>query len=327
MEGGRQLSLIEVENVSKKFRYNVKKGINFMKRKNIFEEKIAVDNISFRIEVGEIVGYIGQNGAGKSTTIKMLTGILNPTTGTISIAGKDPFINKRENAMQMGVLFGQRTQLWWDLPLIDTLELHRHMYRLSKLDYEYQVKLLFEVLDLDEINKVPIRQLSLGQRMRCELAVTLLHRPAILYLDEPTIGMDVVVKEKIREYLLKLHKKENVTILLTTHDLSEIERICNRVIIINHGQLLFDGSIETLRQQYMPNALVTLKYEGNLDKRIEQRLSNYTKVDDGQINFTINRKNGESKILTDLYRHCDVIDLKIEEPPIEDIVRQLYRGE
>jgi len=257
----------------------------------------------------------------------MLTGILKPSSGKILVAGKDPFINRKENAMRMGVLFGQRTQLWWDLPLIDTLELHRHMYCLTSKTYSMQKTWLFEVLDLHDISKMPIRQLSLGQRMRCELAVSLSHKPSILYLDEPTIGMDVLVKQHIREYLLKINEYENITILLTTHDLSEIENICSRVIVIHDGKLLFDNTIKALRDEYMPDDLVTIKYENILKDEIIHRLRGFNKIEEGLISFLMNRKRGEVSIISEIYRNCNVIDLKITEAPIEAIVRLLYRSQ
>ncbi|WP_184891163.1 ABC transporter ATP-binding protein [Candidatus Cardinium hertigii] len=293
--------------------------------RNTFTEKKAVDNVSFKINCGEIVGYIGPNGAGKSTTIKMLIGVLKPSLGSVYVAGRDPFVYRQDNAMQIGVLFGQRTQLWWDLPLIDTLNLHCHMYRLSKETYLYQVEWLSEVLELQNIIKVPIRQLSFGQRMRCELAVTLLHKPSILYLDEPTIGMDVIVKSSIRDYLLKINKHDNITILLTSHDLVEIENICNRIMVINDGKLLFDGTINKLREEYMPNILVTLKYEGTIENSMMHRLNNYTEVAQRHITFNINKQKEGLSIISDLYRYCNIIDLQITESPIEDIIKELYK--
>jgi ABC-2 type transport system ATP-binding protein len=320
------IPIIDVKDLCKTYKYSKKWSFNPFKSKPL-QRKSAVINLTFSIYPGEIVGYIGPNGAGKSTSIKMLTGILKPTSGTITVSGYDPFENRQQNAKNIGVLFGQRTQLWWDLPLIDTLELHRYMYKLPKEEFLIQLEWLFEILELKKIYKTPIRQLSFGQRMRCELAVTLLHKPSILYLDEPTIGMDVMVKRKIRQYLLEINKQENVTILLTSHDLQEIESICNRIIIINRGELLFDGTVEALRQKYMPNSIITLKCKHTISNKVINRLSNFSKLEDGYIRFTINKHKEDSSIISELYRSYEVIDLKITEPPFEDIVQTLYQEE
>lgn len=293
-------------------------------KKNKKQKKVAVDNISFVIEKGEFIGYIGPNGAGKSTTIKMLTGILYPTSGIIKVLGKEPYMYRRENAMNIGVLFGQRSQLWWDLPVTDTLNLHRHMYKISKEDYKKQLDLIFDMFSLDEFSKKPIRQLSLGQRMRCELAVTLLHKPSVLFLDEPTIGMDIIVKEKIRQYLIQINKEEGVTILLTTHDLSEVERTCNRVMVVNQGKLLYDGSLDNMRQRYMSDSTVTITIDGELPDDIRTELRGLKLLENGDISFLIDRHKGEGALISRIYNSCKIIDLKTSEPPIEEVISELY---
>lgn len=313
------MEIIRVDHLSKIF--ELKSGLFFSREKMT---KKAVDDISFSINQGEIVGYIGPNGAGKSTTIKMLTGILEPSSGEILVSNRNPFAEREKNAMQIGVLFGQRTQLWWDLPLMDTLNLHKHMYRMTDKDYEERLRTLSDMLDLYEFKNIPIRQLSLGQRMRCELAVTLLHGPSILYLDEPTIGMDVIVKERIRNYLFEINKQFKVTILLTTHDLLDVEKICNRIIVINHGKLLFDGTIEKLKQEFVPDSTVTLKFSGELSEKLKKQLNNYKEIENGYVTFTINRNKNGFSIFSELCKINSIIDLKISEPPIEEIIKKLY---
>ena len=206
--------------------------------------------IDFTVDKGEMVGYIGPNGAGKSTTIKMLTGILVPSGGTIRVVGLDPSRRRVELARRIGVVFGQRTQLWWDLPLRDSFELLRHVYRVPADRHAQNLAAFIDLLDLGPFLDTPVRQLSLGQRMRGDLTAALLHDPEIVYLDEPTIGLDVVSKAQVREFLAKVNKERGTTVLLTTHDLADIERLCRRVMIIDHGKLLFDGELETIKQRF-----------------------------------------------------------------------------
>ncbi|HKE50248.1 MAG TPA: ATP-binding cassette domain-containing protein, partial [Actinomycetes bacterium] len=217
----------------------------------------AVDGLSFSVAAGEVVGYLGPNGAGKSTTVKMLTGILVPSSGRIRVAGLEPTRQRSTLARRVGVVFGQRTTLWWDLPLRDSFQLIRHLYRIEPARYARNLDLLVELLGLGELLDVPVRQLSLGQRMRGDLAAALLHDPAILYLDEPTIGLDVVSKSAIRQFLQDRNRAQGTTILLTTHDLGDVERLCDRVMVIDHGRLAFDGSLEALRAMVpVPRVLV-----------------------------------------------------------------------
>jgi ABC-2 type transport system ATP-binding protein len=222
-----------------------------------YEEKRAVDNVSFSIDPGEIVGYIGPNGAGKSTTIKMLTGILTPTSGEVLVFGRDPCKNRRKNALKMGVVFGQRSQLLWDLPVQDTFDLFKTMYRMEENFYIRQRDMLIEMLDMSDFLSQAVRQLSLGQRMRANLALCFLHQPEVVYLDEPTIGLDVLVKDRIRDFLRKINQEQNTTILLTTHDTQDIEQVAERLMLIDNGQLLFDGSQTAFRERYQETVTVT----------------------------------------------------------------------
>jgi ABC-2 type transport system ATP-binding protein len=238
--------VIELDGVEKTFSVRVKRGRLRRERREVR----AVDGISFRIEPGELVGYVGPNGAGKSTTVKMLTGILVPSGGRISVAGLDPSRRRIQLARRIGVVFGQRVQLWWDLPLRDSFELLRHIYRVPSDRWRANLDRFTEVLELEPFLETPVRQLSLGQRMRGELTAAMLHDPEILFLDEPTIGLDVVAKVRVREFLAEINREREVTVLLTTHDLADIERLCSRLLIIDHGRVIYDGTIERLIERY-----------------------------------------------------------------------------
>lgn len=219
-----------------------------------YTEVTALNDLSFRIGPGEIVGYIGPNGAGKSTTIKIMSGILVPDTGSCSIMGFTPWLERVKYVGRIGVVFGQRTQLWWDVPVVDSFELLRDIYKVPEAEYRRTLSLLTEVLDLGGIVRSPVRQLSLGQRMRCEIAASLLHGPQILFLDEPTIGLDAVSKIAVREFIRTINKEKGVTVILTTHDMQDIEALARRILLIGKGRLLFDGSVATLRDRYAPDA-------------------------------------------------------------------------
>ncbi len=215
-----------------------------------YEEKIAVSDVNMDLEPGELVGYIGPNGAGKSTTIKMLTGILVPTSGTIEVAGIVPYAHRRQNARNIGVVFGQRSQLYWDLPLVESFELLRAIYSVPPDRYKKNLRTFVEILEMEPFLNTPVRQLSLGQRMRGDFAAALLHDPQIVYLDEPTIGLDVIAKGAIRDFIAHINNERGATIVLTTHDLADVERLCRRIIIIDNGTILYDGGIERIKEQY-----------------------------------------------------------------------------
>src|SRR5438105_4830310 len=219
----------------------------------------AVDGVSFEVGEGELVGYLGPNGAGKSTTIKMLTGILVPTAGDVVVGGLVPWRDRERNALNIGVVFGQRTQLWWDLPLIESFKLVGKMYRVPQKTYESNLARFRALLDLDEFIATPVRQLSLGQRMRGDLAAAMLYAPRIVYLDEPTVGLDVLAKERIRGFIEETNRENRTTIILTTHDLADIERLCRRIILIDHGRVLYDGPVERLKAQYAPHRVLVVQ--------------------------------------------------------------------
>ena len=246
--------MIKVKNVSKEFvsakKYPGLKGAlkGLISREKV--RKLAVDDVSFHIKRGEIVGYIGSNGAGKSTTIKMMTGILTPTRGTCLVNNVDPCVNRKKNAQNIGVVFGQRTQLWWDLPLSESFTILKEIYDVSDEDYKERMEFLNQVLELDTFFDKPVRTLSLGQRMRADLGAALLHNPKVLFLDEPTIGLDVVVKDNIRKAIKEINAKSNTTVILTTHDIGDIEELCDRIIIIDEGRKIYDGTTESLKEKY-----------------------------------------------------------------------------
>lgn len=332
--------MIKVENLSKEFKSNKKypgfKGAikSFFSREYIIKK--AVYNISFEIEDGEIVGYIGANGAGKSTTIKMMTGILSPSSGTISINGLIPYEDREKNAKDIGVVFGQRTQLWWDLPLSETFSLLKDIYDVNDKDYKERMEFLNEVLEINEFILSPVRTLSLGQRIRADLAAALLHNPKIIYLDEPTIGLDVVVKEKVRSAIKEINKKYRTTVILTTHDLNDIEELCNRIIIIDNGIKIYDGSLSDIKGSYgyittIEVQVKSLKGNENFDINNEMNISKENlemKVLENKIIVRFNRNfTNQAEIISKIISKFDVLDFSILETSIEEIIKKIYRKE
>jgi ABC-2 type transport system ATP-binding protein len=284
----------------------------------------AVDGISFAIERGEMVGYVGPNGAGKSTTIKMLTGILVPTAGQMDVCGLVPYRQRVQLAGRIGVVFGQRTQLWWDLPLVDSLELLRHIYRVPAERFRINLDGFRSLLELDPFLSTPVRQLSLGQRMRGELAAALLHDPEIVYLDEPTIGLDVVAKHRIREFLRGINRERGVTVLLTTHDMSDIEQLCERLMIIDHGKLLYDGGVSAIRDQFGRERTLVVDLAQDAGP-IELPLAHEVRADGPRRWVRFNRGDvSAAQLIAELAARYQLTDLTIEEPEIEAIIRQIY---
>jgi ABC-2 type transport system ATP-binding protein len=284
----------------------------------------AVDDISFTIGRGEMVGYIGPNGAGKSTTIKMLTGILVPSSGRISVLGLEPTRQRVELARRIGVVFGQRTQLWWDLPLADSFELLRHIYRIDEPRYRRNLAMFSEVLDLASFFRTPVRQLSLGQRMRGDLAAALLHDPEILFLDEPTIGLDVIAKARIREFLADVNRERGTTLLLTTHDMDDIEQLCRRMMIIDHGRVIYDGDLDTIRRRFGgESVLVVDLMEPGPPLDVDGARVLRT---DGPRQWLSFRRDDvtAADLIARVAAKAPLRDLALEEPAIEDVVRRIY---
>jgi ABC-2 type transport system ATP-binding protein len=317
--------VIEAHDLRKTFRVHRKRhgGLLGMVRREVIDVE-AVGGVSLAIEQGELIGYIGPNGAGKSTTIKMLTGILQPSGGTASVAGLNPARRRLDVARNIGVVFGQRTQLWWDLPLLDSFELLRHIYRVPSDAYQTRLANLSEILELGPFLQTPVRQLSLGQRMRGDLAAALLHAPPVLFLDEPTIGLDVVAKARIRELLARINREQGVTMLLTTHDLADVERLCTRLLIIDHGRVIYDGSLDAIRERYGNERTVVVDLEEETPP-LEIPDVAVTRVDGPRQWLRFRRTDSTAaSVVSAVAASARLRDLAIEEPAIEDIVREIY---
>ncbi|MBC5828309.1 MAG: ATP-binding cassette domain-containing protein [Candidatus Eremiobacteraeota bacterium] len=291
-----------------------------------YEFKDAVTDVSFDLEPGELVGYIGPNGAGKSTTIKMLTGILVPTSGHCTVNGIVPWQDRQANGRGIGVVFGQRTQLYWDLPLVESFRLLKAIYGVSQASYDRHLKKFSELLGLDEFMRTPVRQLSLGQRMRGDFAAAMMHEPAVVFLDEPTIGLDVVAKEAIRNFIASVNKERGTTFILTTHDLNDVEKLCARIILIDHGRKLYDGSIDAIKKRYGPNRLLTADFLTDA-AGVDIRMPGVAVLErDGQrirLEFERERVRADELIVA-LSRQADLKDVTIAEPELETIIRQIY---
>ncbi len=312
--------MIEVEDVSKSF--TVRRRSGRVRRDRALVG--AVDKISFTVARGEFVGYLGPNGAGKSTTIKMLTGILTPTSGRVRVAGLDPSRQRTALARRIGVVFGQRTTLWWDLPLRDSLTLIRHLYRVDRAVHRSRLAELTELLDLGPFLDTPVRQLSLGQRMRGDLAAALVHEPELLVLDEPTIGLDVVSKSTVRGFLARLNAERGTTILLTTHDLGDIERLCGRVMVIDHGRLAYDGSLRTLRATVDADRILVVDLASPVPP-IEVEGTRVVRTDGPRQWLAVPSGVNAATVVAAVAACHEVEDISLREPGIEDVITRLYR--
>jgi ABC-2 type transport system ATP-binding protein len=312
--------VIEAHELSKRFTVRARRG-RLRRERRVVE---AVRGVSFTIAPGAVVGYLGPNGAGKSTTIKMLTGILVPSAGRVSVLGMNPSAQRRALAGRIGVMFGQRVQLWWDLPLVESFELLRHIYRVPASQYAANLAAFRDLLDLDRFLDTPVRQLSLGQRVRGELVAALLHDPEIVFLDEPTIGLDVVVKSRVREFLAQLNRERGLTVLLTTHDLSDIERLCRRLLIIDHGQVIYDGGIDQLVARYGgERTLVVDLEEPACPLRVPG--ARVTKVEGARQWLRFDRATTTAaQVTAAVAARAELVDLTLEEPDIEDVIRRIY---
>lgn len=324
-------SIIAARNLTKTFwRRNQRKGMLGAMRGLVDRggtEVHAVDDVSFDIAAGEIVGYIGPNGAGKSTTIKMLTGVLVPSHGEVKVTGYTPWSQRRQLAQQIGVVFGQRTQLWWDLPLSESLELLQYMYKVPADRFTHNYAMATELLDLGPFLDTPVRQLSLGQRMRGDLAAALLHEPPILYLDEPTIGLDMVAKTRIREFLAELNRTRGVTILLTTHDLADIERLCKRIIVIDHGHIIHDGDLAQLRTDFSSTRQLTIDFDETPDFQgnISGAHIRLVGQEGPRVKVSFDRtRHTAPEILTLMGAYGSIRDMSIEDPGIEEVIQHVY---
>lgn len=327
-------NVIELNNVRKEFvttkHYPGFKGaVKGLFTKEL-DKKIAVDDVSFGIKEGEMVGYIGSNGAGKSTTIKMMSGILTPTAGTCLVNGIKPYQNRKQNAKNIGVVFGQRTQLWWDLPLSETYTVLKEIYEVSDRDFKERMEFFYEVLGLEEFIHSTVRTLSLGQRMRADLAAALLHNPKVLYLDEPTIGLDIVVKDKIRQAIKEINAKYNTTVILTTHDLGDIEELCDRIIIIDAGRKIYDGTLKELKKDYGYSCSICFEWK---EKPKEEKIAVLKSISD-KLMITVEEKSlianfskhdfSVADVIAKIMAVVEVKDVEIRETELTDIVKKIY---
>ena len=292
-----------------------------------YESKTAVNRISFQVDAGEIVGYIGVNGAGKSTTIKMLTGVLMPSGGSVKVLGRDPHKQRVDNARDIGVVFGQRTQLWWDLALIESLNLIAKIYSVHPVKYRLMLDQFTETLELDELLKVPVRNMSLGQKMRSELAAALIHEPKVVYLDEPTIGLDLIVKERIRDFIKAQCIAKGMTVVLTTHDLGDIEELCKRVIIIDDGRIIYDGPIETIKMRFGKYREITFETVEQIKTLDVPEGAELLSTADRKVQVRFDRTlSSASKVAGAVMNQIEVRDFSLSEPELADIVKQIYNG-
>lgn len=323
------MSIISVKALWKEFKVPRRKNGFMGTLSSLFSRdctvKTALDDVSFDINEGELVGYIGPNGAGKSTTVKILSGILVPTGGEVSVLGKTPWLNRIETVRQLGVVFGQRTQLWWDLPVIESFELLKDIYDVPCATYKRNLDELVSVLEIQKLLIVPVRQLSLGQRMRCDLAASLLHSPKVLFLDEPTIGLDAVSKLAVRDFIRHLNREKRVTVMLTTHDMDDIESLCQRVLILNEGRLFLDGSLENLRRKMSPERRLIVDLLNENDT-IADPQALLVKQEGHRVWLSFNPTfTTTPELISRITSKHAITDLYVENPPIEEIIAKFYR--
>lgn len=328
--------LISVRELSKDFRtFKRREGV-WGSIQNLFVREYAtvkaVDRVSFTVERGEMVGYIGPNGAGKSTSIKMLTGILMPSSGEARVNGFLPYKQRRLYVKSIGVVFGQRTQLWWDIAVVESFKLLRRIYEVSEDDFRERMGKFNEILGIQDYLFTPVRKLSLGERMRCDLAAALLHNPPLLFLDEPTIGLDVVAKDQIRKFLRAINREFHTTVLLTTHDLDDIEELCRRIMIIDHGRLLYDGPLDLLKQKLLRTKQIKFAVKDSAQLASVRAFARdgmeLEQVDQLTYRIRFDRtKLATADLIRQILNTVEVRDLLIEDEPIEEVVKRIYAGE
>ncbi|MEI8364138.1 MAG: ATP-binding cassette domain-containing protein [archaeon] len=323
--------IISIKDLNKTFKTKVSEPGIKSGFKNIFNPQYkiikAVNNISFDVREGELVSFIGPNGAGKSTTLKMLSGILHPDSGTIKVNNLSPQKEPQKLSYKIGTIFGQKPQLWFHLPPIDSFNLFSKIYDLDQKEFKKRLEYLINSFEINEYINQPVRKLSLGQRMRCEFVLALLHNPKILFLDEPTIGMDIIVKKTIRELIKKINDEEKVTVILTSHDMGDIESIANRVIVINHGAIVYDDSFENLKKNYIKKKIIRIVTENEI-KNINTKEMKIIEKTKYSLEFEINTKKLSIHAVIDyLMKENKVKDISIKEPPIEEIIEEIYKKE
>jgi ABC-2 type transport system ATP-binding protein len=322
------MPIIQTKNLRKSFR-SVKRqqGVAGALRtlfSREFVERVAVDDVSMSLEAGELVGYIGPNGAGKSTTIKMLTGILVPSSGEIEVAGLVPYRERKKNARNIGVVFGQRSQLYWDLPLIESFELLRAIYSVPRERYAQNLKEFTDLLEMDEFMRTPVRQLSLGQRMRGDFAAAMMHDPKIVYLDEPTIGLDVLAKEAIRTFIARVNAQRGTTVILTTHDLADVERLCRRIVLIDDGKVVYDGPIDRIKERYGTHRTLIVEFSEHYPTVAIEGAEFEERTGD-LVRLRFDRKTiSADQLIRRVTERYNISDVSIEEPDLESIIRRIY---
>ena len=319
--------IIQVNHLKKHFKLVQSKDGRFAAIRNLFKREYrlvkAVDDISFSVEPGELVGYLGPNGAGKSTTIKMLTGLLVPTSGEVMVNGRIPWQERQAHVNRIGVVFGQRTTLWWDLPVIESLELLQHIYKIPETRFRQNLDEFTEMLELRPFLNSPVRSLSLGQRMRADISAALLHDPDLLFLDEPTIGLDVVAKERIRQFITHINQERGVTVLLTTHDLSDVEKLCDRVLIIDRGKLLYNGRLDTLQDRFGGKRELVVDMAEAYDN-VAVANAQVTARDGLRVTYQFEPPISASALIGQLSAQFRIQDLAVREPDIEATIRRIY---
>jgi len=306
---------------------------NILSVKNIvktYPGVIAINDVSFDVEEGEIHALIGENGAGKSTTIKMLTGLLTPTSGSVLVNGIVPNEKRIQNNKNIGAVFGQKTQLWWDLPVIESFRLIRQMYKIPEGEYRKNLKKFTEILELDDLLEKQVKNLSLGQKMRCEIAATFLHDPKIVYLDEPTIGLDVLVKENIRKFIKDINKEKNTTVILTTHDLKDIEDVCNRIILLDKGQIIYDGEKQKFKDtygKYIIAEFIIKEKKANISESINSEEIQVLEETENKLKIRFSHEETTiMKVMDKISEYCTIEDIHMKEAELEDILKEIYKG-
>lgn len=321
------MAVISVDKLSKFYSVHQKEPGLSGSLKSLFNRKYydakAVDDISFSINEGELIGFIGPNGAGKTTTLKCLSGLLYPTSGKVEVLGYTPFERKHPFLKQISLVMGQKNQLWWDLPAVDSFLLNKEIYEISDSVYKKTLDELVELLDVQDILQVQVRKLSLGQRMKCELIAALIHNPKILFLDEPTIGLDVVMQQKLRDFVKEYNTRYNATILLTSHYMKDVEQLCERVIIIDHGKILYDGKLEDIVKKYVKNKTLSIVFEKPVAKEKLEKLGEVLELDETKAILSVPREKS-NHVASRLLDTFPVIDLNIEEANIEEIIRDVF---
>lgn len=323
------MNSIKVQNLQKTFQTKRKAAGLGGSVRSLFKPEYssveAVNNLSFEMEAGELLGFIGPNGAGKSTTIKMLTGILHPSGGEASVLGFTPWVDRQKLAFQIGTVFGQRPQLWYHLPAIDTFTLFGKIYELDDRETKKRIDFLAEAFEMKDLLEVPVRKLSLGQRMRCEVAASLLHRPKLILLDEPSIGLDVVAKQNIRDAIRRMNQEEGVGVLLTSHDAGDLEALCKRVIIVNHGQIVYEDKVSNLKRKFLTTKLVEVRYEEGVAKDFSIDGVEILKVGHYGVKLKFNAaKTSVESVLAHISAAGDIVDITISDPPLEEVIAKIY---